>query len=274
MLNSIIAVASGGAEDGELLNVAGALAARLQAQVRVIPAFPDPAADLIYYGAALGTALPEAALERVTAAEREKQKAIEQKVGAVAAAKNAQFVVDKREFAPAAATTSAVVLADLAMVHGVNARGGLAGLFAETLITAQSPCLLINSANERFDTVAIAWDGSAQAGRAVRAAVPILRLASRVLVFSNIDDAASPAGAASPARLSEYLQRCGVRNVASRELRGEHVAASLLEATRAEACDLLVSGAYGRPRLYEMVLGGTTRALVHTAEAPHLLLAH
>ena len=274
MLNSIIAVASGGAEDGELLNVAGALAARLQAQVRVIPAFPDPAADLIYYGAALGTALPESALERVAAAEREKQGAIEQNVRVIALAKNARFIVDKREFAPAAATASAVVLADLAMVHGMNARGALAGLFAETLITAQSPCLIINSANERFDTVAIAWDGSPQAGRAVRAAAPILQLASRVLVFSNVDDAAPAAGAVSAERLSEYLQRCGVGNIVARELRGEHVAASLLEAARAEACDLLVSGAYGRPRLYELVLGGTTRALVHTAGAPHLLLAH
>jgi nucleotide-binding universal stress UspA family protein len=35
-----------------------------------------------------------------------------------------------------------------------------------------------------------------------------------------------------------------------------------------------VSGAYGRPRLYEMVLGGTTRSLVQAEQAPHLLLAH
>jgi hypothetical protein len=35
-----------------------------------------------------------------------------------------------------------------------------------------------------------------------------------------------------------------------------------------------VAGGYGRPRLFELVLGGTSRALVAAAEAPHILFAH
>jgi hypothetical protein len=36
----------------------------------------------------------------------------------------------------------------------------------------------------------------------------------------------------------------------------------------------LVAGAYGRPRLFEIILGGTTRSLTHAPEGPSLLLAH
>ena len=43
---------------------------------------------------------------------------------------------------------------------------------------------------------------------------------------------------------------------------------------RRARCGLLVAGAYGRPRLYELALGGTTHALVNAEDRLHLLLAH
>ncbi|HEX8901395.1 universal stress protein [Vitreimonas sp.] len=274
MLKSIVAVAAGLPEDEELLGVASALAARSQGRVRVIPAFPDPAADLIYYGATLGTSLPEVAVERVTAAEREKQDKIEALARAVASARKADVSVARRDLLPAIAVANAAVLADLTAFHGAAARGALNGVFAETLIATRAPCLVVNGAAEGFATAAIAWDGSAQAGRAVRAALPLLRLASGVLVLRNTEDAGLDEGGVSSETLAEYLGRHGVKGVIARDIRGARVAPSLLDAARAEKCDLLVSGAYGRPRLYEMVLGGTTRSLVQAEQAPHLLLAH
>ena len=169
---------------------------------------------------------------------------------------------------------NAAVLADLTAFHGLAARGPLNGVFAETLISTRAPCLVVNGASDVFATAAIAWDGSAQAGRAVRAALPLLRLASKVLVFRNTEDSGLDASAANADALRAYLELHGVKNIAVRDIRGERVAVSLLEAVGGEKCDLLVSGAYGRPRLYEMVLGGTTRSLVLADQAPHLLLAH
>lgn len=273
MLRAMVTIAAGEAEDVALIEVSTAIAKRADAHVRVIPAFPDPAADLVYYGATLGTSLPEVAVERVVAAEREKQAKIEQ-FGREAAAKHqAHVAVEPRKLLPAIAVANAAVLADTVAFHGVAARSTLNGIFAETLISTRAPCLLVNSDKTTLSTAAIAWDGSAQAGRAVRAALPLLRLASRVLVLRNVEDEGLDAEAGASAGLIAYLGWHGV-NAVGLDLRGERVAPSLLEAARAEKCDLLVSGAYGRPRLYEMVLGGTTRALAQAAEAPHLFLAH
>jgi len=52
------------------------------------------------------------------------------------------------------------------------------------------------------------------------------------------------------------------------------VSRSLLAAARDDGCELLVAGGYGRPRLYELVLGGATRGFVNAEGLPHILLAH
>ena len=274
MLKSIVAVASGTQEDSVLFSVSAALAARSDGRVRVVPAFADPAADLIYYGATLGAGLPEVAIERVAAAERERQEKIEALASAAAAAKKAPVSVDKRDLVPAIAVANAAVLADLTVFHGTAARGALNAVFAETLISTRAPCLLVNNASDEFASAAIAWDGSAQAGRTVRAALPLLRLAAKVIVLRNTEDGGLDEGAVTPDALADYLRRHGVKGVATRDIHGERVAPSLLAMVREENCELLVSGAYGRPRLYEMALGGTTRTLVMAEQAPHLLLAH
>jgi nucleotide-binding universal stress UspA family protein len=273
---AIVVVASGEAEDASVLSATAKLAARFAAHVRVVPAFPDPAAGLVYYGASLRRAPTDELSERVRASERETQERIEsiaRDAASRAGLDAASVVVEKRELQPAVALPPAAVLADLLTFGAAAARGPLAGLFAETLISTRAPCLLVRSAEWRFGAAAIAWDGSAQAGRAVRAAMPLLQAASRVIVLRNADDQGLEVGA-DPGRLIEYLARHGVANASARELRGERVAASLLAAARADQSELLVAGAYGRPRLYEMVLGGTTRALVNAPDAPHVLLAH
>ena len=49
----------GEAADAQLLNVNAKLAAHLEAHLRVMPAFSDPAAELVYFGTALGQASPD-----------------------------------------------------------------------------------------------------------------------------------------------------------------------------------------------------------------------
>jgi nucleotide-binding universal stress UspA family protein len=273
---SIIAVASGESEDSEVLAAAAALAARLGARVRVLPAFPDPAADFVYYGATLARA-PKEAVDRIVASERKAQDQVEA-LAAEAAAREGLAAgavsVDKRELQPAMALAPAVVLADLALFGAAAARGPLAGLFAETLIANRAPCLLIKGAAPLSGAAAVAWDGSAQAGRAVRSALPLLQGASRVSVLRNVDDRGAQSAAADPERLIAYLALHGVTGASVRDVRGDRVAPSLLAGAREEKCDVLVAGAYGRPRLYELVLGGTTRALTEAPDPPHVLLTH
>jgi len=271
-LKSIVAVACGDESDTEVIGAAGQLAARFGALVSVTPAFPNPAADLVYYGAALQTLA--AAGERIAASERVAQERLESLGRDAAAREGVTISVEKRALMPAVTLAPAAILADLVLFAGAAARSTLAPLFAETLLSTKAPILLTKGAPFAGGPVAVAWDGSGQAARAVRAAMPLLRAASGVLLLRNVDDETEEAEASNPERMRAYLTLHGVKNIASRDVRGARVADSLLLAARADKCEVLVAGAYGRPRLFEMVLGGTTRALVHAPDAPNLLLAH
>jgi nucleotide-binding universal stress UspA family protein len=271
-LKSLVAVACGDGSDADVIGAAGRLAALFGAHVSVTPAFPDLAADLVYYGAALQT-VAEAG-ERIIAAERAAQERLESLGRDVAAKDGVTIGVEKRSLMPAVTLAPAAILADLVLFAGPAARTALAPLFAETLLSTRAPILLTKGEPFAGGPVAIAWDGSGQAARAVRAAMPLLQAASGVLVLRNVDDESEEAEASSSEKMKTYLTLHGIKSVALREIRGARVAASLLSAARADTCELLVAGAYGRPRLFEMVLGGTTRALVHEPGGPGLLLAH
>lgn len=273
---SIVVVASGEPEDAAVFATAAALAARLDAGLEIVPAYPDPAADYLAYGAALKRGARDVAAERLADAEREVQQSIERLASAAAASaglNSERLIVEQRELQPAVAIASAAVLADLVLLGAGAAKGVLAGLFAETLISSRAPCLLVKGGEYRFGPAAIAWDASAQASRAVRAALPLLRHSEGVLVLHNREDEASNKKPAETGRLMRYLSAHGV-DASAREIGGKNVALSLLETARSENCDLLVAGAFGRPRLYELVLGGTTRELADAAGPPHILLAH
>ncbi|MEQ1812765.1 MAG: universal stress protein [Terricaulis sp.] len=271
-LKSIIVVASGEDSDADLIASAAKLSARFGTQVAVMPAFPDPAADLVSYGAGLQD-VGDAA-ERILASERVAQERLESLGRDIAASENVSISVAKRALLPALALAPAALLADLVLFAGEAAKSSLAGLFAETLLVTRARVLLTKGESLAGGPLAIAWDGSAQAARAVRAALPLLQKASGALILRNVDDETKEAEASSSEQLRAFLARHEVPNIVSMEVRGARVAESLLSAARAERCELLVVGAYGRPRLFEMVLGGTTRSLVHAPGGPNLLFSH
>jgi nucleotide-binding universal stress UspA family protein len=281
---SIIAVASGGRDDGQLLIVAVELASRCSAQVRVLPGFADPAADLVYFGAVLNRA-PGQVMERVRAGEQDQQARIEQLAVDAAASAGVRFdgagvgasiTVEKRALMPAIALAEAAVLADLVMFSAKPARDpyALGAPFAETLLDVRAPILLIKDAPFTFGAAAIAWDGSVQASRAVRGAMNFLRLTEEVVILQNLADLNTKTRTPATAeQLAQHLSRHGVARTRIIPVEGDNIAKSLVAGARAHGCTALVAGAYGRPRLYEFALGGTTRALV-ADESMHLFLAH
>jgi nucleotide-binding universal stress UspA family protein len=118
--------------------------------------------------------------------------------------------------------------------------------------------------------VAILWNGSAEATRAVAGALPLLGRAEAVHVLSAPADAAA-AGAA--ARLADYLGWHGLVAKAHELNRGGDAAARLLDQARALEADLLVLGGYGHSRMRELIFGGVTRAVLGQRQLP-VLLAH
>ena len=168
-----------------------------------------------------------------------------------------------------------------ARLHDMIVMARVAELSSESLHTmvmlAGKPVLVApqRPARTTGENVAIAWKDSAEAARAVTAAMPILERAKRATVISVSEDPSRTA----PDRVSAegvvaQLKRhgidarldCGSSGAAS-------AAAKIKEICYAEDADLLVSGAYGHSRVREMVFGGVTRELLTACDIP-LLMVH
>jgi nucleotide-binding universal stress UspA family protein len=119
-------------------------------------------------------------------------------------------------------------------------------------------------------TVAIAWNASAEAARAVAGAMPFLRHAKGVKVIT--------AGATDTADGPSLVQSLAWRGIAATArhlspLPGVGVGQQLLAAARDDGADMLVMGGYGKAPWREMLLGGATRQVVGTSLLP-ILIAH
>ncbi len=164
-------------------------------------------------------------------------------------------------------------LADLIVIARPSAEeeGGLTATFDAALFDRGRPVLLVPTAPApgAGTTVAIAWDRSREAARAVGAALPLLTAAEKVVILT----AREPGSEAEPSELAAYLALHGVaaRTWAFTPGSGSLGEALLEEAAKAEA-DLLVMGAYGHSRLREMVLGGVTRSVLSDADIPVFLM--
>ncbi|MEG2030881.1 MAG: universal stress protein [Janthinobacterium sp.] len=122
----------------------------------------------------------------------------------------------------------------------------------------------------------LAWNGSAEALRAITDALPLLRRAQQVtlaVVNSHLQPAAH--GEQPGADLALYLARHGVNvNVLQHDTPpGADVGAALLSMAAQGQCDLLVMGCYGHMRLREALLGGVTRTVLQHMDLP-VLVSH
>ncbi|WER44713.1 universal stress protein [Cupriavidus sp. WKF15] len=120
----------------------------------------------------------------------------------------------------------------------------------------------------------IAWDGSREAARAVADAMPLLLCASKITILAVWDEHGTPDANSEPvAGLRQYLRRHGVIAGVRTEQTAQSVGTVILEALPVLGADMLVAGGYGHGRVRELILGGTTRALMHACQIP-LLLSH
>jgi nucleotide-binding universal stress UspA family protein len=113
----------------------------------------------------------------------------------------------------------------------------------------------------------IAWDGSLRAGRAVRAALPLLPRFKEVSVL-----AVDARNRTLPLDIGSYLAANGVTaNVVSLSSSGEKIGQLILEEAR--QASLLVMGAYGFPARLERLFGGVTETIRKECITP-VLFAH
>jgi nucleotide-binding universal stress UspA family protein len=119
--------------------------------------------------------------------------------------------------------------------------------------------------------IAVAWNSSRPAARAVNDAMPLIERTERTTVLTvNPEVFANHRGALSADQMAEHLRRHGA---SVDMIRLEHIPArAIAETLQAKAhdigADLLVAGAFGHPRLWEKLLGGVTRDLLDGMNLP------
>lgn len=120
--------------------------------------------------------------------------------------------------------------------------------------------------------VLIAWNGSKEAARATFDALPFLMAADAVEVLSVDPSENANQAAISGADLTATLIRHGVKATLSKTVSAEKSASQVIETRLVDdSVDLLVMGAYTHSRLWQMIFGGTTKAVLKSMTALTLL---
>lgn len=150
--------------------------------------------------------------------------------------------------------------------------GGVPPILEVSLRETGRPVLIARpSGLETFPrTVAIAWNGSAEAARAVAFAMDFLTRAEEVIVISVQED-----GPLTPSaeNLGEYLEWHGVRSRGVvMEGASRSAGSQLLEQIEDCGADLLVMGAYTRNRVARVIFGGVTNEILNRMAVPVLMV--
>jgi len=290
---TIFVAASGGSASQGAGDLACRLARRFEAHVEGFHVRADPREAALAYGDGFGSPMigemmERAAQETVETATRAKQqfdKAIAehglplrteppaQKPGAAAAREATAAWREETGFAGDLIPRRARLF-DL-VVLGRSDRvvdEPHSDVLEETVMRCGRPVLLApaHSPPDLGQSIAIGWNDSAEAARAVAGALPFLRHAKtvRVLTLGATDTADGPA-------LAKALAWRGIvataRHIAP--VHGAGIGEQLLAGARDDGADLLVMGGYGKAPWREMLLGGATRQVVGTSLLP-ILIAH
>jgi nucleotide-binding universal stress UspA family protein len=171
--------------------------------------------------------------------------------------------------------------ADLVII-GQAAPGDVAphlpsGVPEYVLLNCARPVLVVPAAGVKDGVgrrVTVAWNGSADAVRAIVSAIALMQRAEQVcLVVCNPDAQRGLHGDLPGADIALYLARHGIRvDVTLASTAGDEGEA-LLSFAADKGSDLIVMGAYGHSRLRESLLGGVTRSALNSSPIA-LWMAH
>ncbi|MBR0551269.1 universal stress protein [Stakelama marina] len=149
----------------------------------------------------------------------------------------------------------------------------LSSVAGDLIVSSGKPVLAVPPEVVRFDPFGhamVAWDGSAEADAALRAAIPILKLAKTVTLL-EIEDGSVTVPAEEAA---EYCSRHDIRPVLRRVTSpGQKASAAILAEVSSQYADYVVMGGFGRSRFVEKLFGGVTQQMFRHTPVP-LFMAH
>jgi nucleotide-binding universal stress UspA family protein len=172
-------------------------------------------------------------------------------------------------------------LSDLLVVGATEpqlAARGPSETVGDLALHGRCPVLVVPEGQAQFDInapVLVGWDGSAEASRALRSAMPLLaRAASVTLACVKEREAAPDDYDLPPLKGAEYLSRHGIACELVELRKGDRrVAEVLREAAAQRRAGTIVMGAYGHMRLAERIFGGATRDMLTEVKVP-LFMTH
>ncbi len=145
----------------------------------------------------------------------------------------------------------------------------------ELVLSSGRPVMFVPHAF-RADTICervlIAWDASREAARAVADAMPILERSRHVTVLcvNPPQELGDEPGADIALHLARHDISAEASHIYARDI---DPGDAILSRAADLSADMIVMGAYGRPRLRELVLGGVTRRMIRHMTVP-VLMAH
>lgn len=119
------------------------------------------------------------------------------------------------------------------------------------------------------EKVAIAWNGSGEAARAITAALPILKKADEVVLMAPSHKELPVSDKEAKVYLETHGVSCSLKSFSSP---GSVVAKILLDNAGEAGADCLLMGAYGQSRQRELIMGGVTQYVVDHSELPILFM--
>ena len=116
--------------------------------------------------------------------------------------------------------------------------------------------------------IAIAWNGSIEAARAVALSLPLIEHAENITILTTGREASG----ASTDDLVSYLHLRGIDSTVNRFEPKRVVGMDLLKHAKEAGANLLIMGAYGDSHEKETMFGGNTQYVVDNAEMPVILV--
>ncbi len=285
-IKSILLPLSGLPGRGQWLDAVVRRAREWGAHVEALHVAIDPRDSVAYVGEGMTSAMIGDVMA-VAEQESDERRQEAQKVFEDACQRNNVTISDQPDAGPGTAHFTIVTgreediiasrgrLADLIFARRPEG-GGEEVTFSVTLEAALldtgCPVLILPPSDpvEFGRSVAIYWNGSPEAGKAINFAMPFLEKAEQVCVLEVDAEHHSGPGTEEVVR---YLAWHGVKAEGRNLERASSDSESLLAATSAAGADMLVMGAYTRSRLRRLVFGGVTRDVLTRSGVP-VLMAH
>lgn len=283
MIRKILVPVRGDGKGDNVLTHAAAIARRFEAHVVIAHCRARPE-DLMPYGVPIPGYLKRQIIEQTTGVSEQEAEGLVAEAHALAAKLGLDMSVAPSE--PGA--TASFVEERGRQVEVIRRHGRLADLICvakpdvdrnlgtntlkAALFHTGRPVLMCPPADRVPDDmgshIAIAWNGSTEAARAVALSLGLIEAASKVTVLTG----GQQIDGASAEDLVEYLAIRNINASIERFTPSRRVGTDLLKLYDNVGASLLVMGAYSQSHETETIFGGNTQTIVDRAEKPVVLV--